>query len=96
MTLSWQFDLCLLCNNACPLLQKYYPHFLESGPYLKFLHTLLAVVKSAPDDGESAKPTATNTAGPATTTQSETEGLPLFPAYDVDDPESLWRRPQLL
>jgi hypothetical protein len=76
-------------------LQKFYPHFLESGPYLKFLHCLLAVVKSTPEDQEPDTPTLNSRAGPSSA-QSETETLPWFPAYDVDDPESLWTRPHFL
>lgn len=75
-------------------LQHYYPNFLESGIYLKFLDDLLRMVKSAPDlSVENSAQNTTSTSDDA----SHTETKPIhFLTYSVDDPDSLWRQAPLL
>lgn len=95
--------LCTLCVFLFLLqssVQLYYPNFLESGVYLKFLDHLIHMVKVTPEQhslnvvnvAENNTQHAANNDGSG---QTELKAL-RYLAFDVDDPESLWRRPHLL
>jgi A-kinase anchor protein 10 len=75
--------------------EKYYPHFLESGIYLKFLDSLLCGIRSTPDRSQPPDPAAETTEA-SESGRTERETVHYLAAWDVDDPESLWRQPQLL
>lgn len=72
--------------------QEYYPNFLESGFYLRFLDDLLRMVKLTPDQQTLAESNSLHT---TTSCQTEVKTVDYF-TCDVDDPESLWKQPQLL
>ena len=85
--------------HACAHTQTYYPNFLESGIYLKFLNDLLRMVKLTP-----AQPVHQHVAtdgsdlhnsSAGSSSQTEAKTVHYF-TCDADDPESLWRRPQML
>ena len=63
-------------------LQTYYPNFLESSVYLQFLNELLHMVKDSP------QPSITSETDAVSVCDHESE-----PEQDLDDPESLWKRP---
>ena len=96
------YRLCTLCVHVFLFLlpssvQLYYPNFLESGVYLKFLDHLIHMVKVTPEQ-ESLNVAENNMQhAPSNDSSGQTELKALrYLAWDVDDPESLWRRPHLL
>ena len=75
--------------------QTFYPSFLESGIFLKFLDDLLCMVKSTPDlnQHESASEAESSSSSACNNDKNVTESKNYI---DIDDPDSLWKRPKLL
>ena len=83
-----------VCHTAGPISQTFYPGFLESGTFLKFLDDLLCMVKSTPDlnQHESASEAESISRSACNNDKNVTESSYI----DIDDPDSLWKQPKLL
>lgn len=71
--------------------QTYYPGFLESSLYLQFLNELLHMVKDSKQPNMVSELTSTG----SDIDTGNNSNTPI-PDIDVDDPDSLWRRPSYL
>ena len=93
----WLCTLCVFLFLLQSSVQLYYPNFLESGVYLKFLDHLIHMVKVTPEQQclNVAENNTQHAASSDGSGQTELKALRHL-ACDVDDPESLWRRPHLL
>ena len=78
-----------LCSVLLIILQLYFPGFLKSSVYLRFLNELV-VTLNRPANQPSITPA---TKGPSEVTSHLEKSDQIDFAQNLDDPDSLWQRP---
>lgn len=73
------------------VLQLYFPGFLKSSVYLRFLNELVVMLNRPANQSSTAPGPATIGASEATSHLEKSDQIDF--AQNLDDPDSLWKRP---
>ena len=80
-------------HNCSCVMQVYFPAFIGSSIYLRFLNELVQMLNK---DDESAQSSSTTECTKTSAGAAVLKMSPIALGKDLDDPDSLWERPALL